>query len=69
MLLEKVSICECYVRIYIGVTLPSGSTANSQQLQKMLRSALPELYAAVIVFALKARSYFEARGTYAQYTV
>ncbi|RPB17873.1 hypothetical protein L211DRAFT_854693 [Terfezia boudieri ATCC MYA-4762] len=28
----------------------------------MLESALPELYAAVIVFAVKARTYFEARG-------
>ncbi|KAF8436690.1 hypothetical protein BGX38DRAFT_1213998, partial [Terfezia claveryi] len=28
----------------------------------MLESALPELYAAVIVFAVKARAYFEARG-------
>ncbi|KAF8432505.1 hypothetical protein BGX38DRAFT_1225751, partial [Terfezia claveryi] len=28
----------------------------------MLDSALPELYASVIVFAVKARAYFEARG-------
>ncbi|KAF8432496.1 hypothetical protein BGX38DRAFT_1225679, partial [Terfezia claveryi] len=28
----------------------------------MLESALPELYAAVIVFAVKARAHFEARG-------
>ncbi|KAF8423488.1 hypothetical protein BGX38DRAFT_1238635, partial [Terfezia claveryi] len=28
----------------------------------MLESALPELYAAVIVFAVKAHAYFEARG-------
>ncbi|KAF8436094.1 hypothetical protein BGX38DRAFT_1215396, partial [Terfezia claveryi] len=28
----------------------------------MLESALPELYAAVIVFAIKAHAYFEARG-------
>lgn len=60
-LLEKMSISEFYTGIYVGVPL---STANSQQLQGMLDSALPELYAAVVVFAVKARSYFEARGMY-----
>lgn len=60
-LLEKMSISEFYTEIYVGVPL---STVNSQQLQGMLDSALPELYAAVIVFAVKARSYFEARGMY-----
>ena len=59
------SICEFYAGIYVGVPLPSQSTANSLQRQNMLDSALPELYAAVIVFAVKARAYFEARGTYA----
>ena len=60
-LVEKMSICEFYARIYIGVSLPpSHSTVNS-----ILDSALPELYAAVIVFAVKARTYFEDRGTYA----
>ena len=61
-LLEKMSICEFYTEIYIGVSLPSKSTAHSLQLQIKLDSALPELYAAVIVFAVKARTYFEARG-------
>lgn len=63
-LLEKLSICEFYSRIYVGVPLPSQSTANRLRLQSKLDLALPELYAAVIVFAVKARSYFEARGTY-----
>ena len=61
-LLEKVYLCEYYASIYVGVPLPSQSTANSLQLQSILYSALPELYAAVIVFAVKARTYFEARG-------
>ncbi|KAF8432508.1 hypothetical protein BGX38DRAFT_1263247 [Terfezia claveryi] len=66
-LLEKMSMCEFYAGIYIGVPLTSGSAAsgsaaNSLQRQRMLESALPELYAAVIVFAVKARAYFEARG-------
>ena len=59
-LVEKMAICEFYAGIYIGVSLPSHSTVNS-----VLNSALPELYAAVIVFAVKARTYFEDRGTYA----
>ena len=58
-LLEKMSICEFYAGIYVGVPLP---TQSSLKLQSMLNSALPELYAAVIVFAVKAQAYFEARG-------
>ena len=61
-LLEKMSMCEFYSSIYSGVTLPSQSTVNSSQLQSMLDSALPGLYAAVIVFSVKARTYFEAKG-------
>ena len=63
-LLEKMSICEFYTRIYSGVSLPSSSTANSLQPQDMLDSALPELYAAVLVFAVKASTYFNARSMY-----
>src|SRR5438105_922120 len=58
------SICGFYAEIYVGVPLSSQSTANSVERQEMLDSALPELYAAVIVFAVKARAYFEARGMY-----
>ena len=62
-LLEKMSICEFYAGIYVGVPLSTvRSAANSLQRQRMLDSALPGLYAAVIVFAAKARAYFEARG-------
>ena len=64
-LLEKMSICEFYAGIYVGVPLASWSTTNSSRLQGMLDSALPELYAAVIVFAVKARAYyFEVEGTF-----
>ena len=56
------SICEFFAGIFVGVALPSRSMANS--LHSKLESALPEFYAAVIVFAVKARGYFEARGTY-----
>lgn len=63
-LLEKMSICQFYSGIYRGVSMPSGSTENNLQLQEMQDSALPELYAAVIVFSVKAQSYFEVKGTY-----
>ena len=56
-LLDKLSICEFYADIYIGVALTA-------KVQSTLDSALPELYAAVIVFTVKARTYFEAKGTY-----
>ena len=59
VLIEKVTMCEFYAGIYVGVQLPSGSA----ELQRILSSALPEFYAAVIVFVVKARSYFEAGGT------
>ena len=65
MLLEKMAICELYAEMYVGVSLPSQPTGNSQQLQSIVHSALPELYAVVIVFAVKACTYFEARGVYA----
>ena len=54
VLLEKIFICELYTGIY---------AENSLQ-QRMLGSTLPELYAAVVVFSVKARTFFEAGGTY-----
>ena len=63
-LVEKMAICDFYAGIYFGVQLHSKSNEDSQQLQIILDSALPELYAAVIVFAVKARGYFEAGGLY-----
>ena len=60
VLIEKVTMCEFYAGIYVGVQLPSGS-------KDMLSSALPEFYATVIVFVVKARSYFEAGGTNTYY--
>ena len=63
-LMEKMSICQFYSGIHNGVSLLTSSTESSLQLQRMLDSSLPELYAAVIVFSVKAQTYFEARGTY-----
>ena len=61
--MEKISLCEFYSEIYNGVVLPSQSTENRLQIQTKLDSALPELYAAVIVFSVKAATYFQAKGT------
>ena len=43
--------------------MPLQSTEGCVRIQGKLDSALPELYASVIVFTIKARTYFEARGT------
>ena len=67
MLLEKVSTCEFYAKIYFEVPLPLRSTANDLQPQRLPESALSEFYAAVIVFVVKAREYFQARGTHVLY--
>lgn len=67
-LVERISICDFYAEIYFGVPLRPRSTKNYLQLQSRLRYALPELLAAVIVFAVKARVYyFEAGSTYLEY--
>ena len=63
------SICEFYAGIYLGVPLSPQSALNSQELQIMLNPTLPELVAAVIVFAVKACVYFEARGACVEYTI
>ena len=51
VLLEKMCICELYAEVYTGVPLSSQPT-NSRQLQRMLDSALPEFYAAIIVIPI-----------------
>ena len=63
-LLEKLSMCEVYAEIYAGAPLSSQPASYSLQRQSKLDSALPELYATIIVFAVKARTYLEARGMY-----
>ena len=58
VLLEKVTICEFYAGIYVGVPVDS-----NLQLESLLDTSLPDLYAAVVVFVVKACSYFEGNGT------
>ena len=61
-LLDKMAICEFYYGIYNGASVQS--TTKSSHLHSMLDSALPELYAAIVVFSVKARTYFEAKRTF-----
>ena len=49
-----------YAGIYTGVGLHA-AMGDTGKLHDVLDMALPELYAAVIVFTIKARQYFEAR--------
>ena len=63
-LLEKLSVCGFYPEMYAGAPLSSQSTSSSLQRQSKLALALPELYAAIIVFVVKAHTYLEARGMY-----
>lgn len=64
-LVHKMAICEFYARIYEELSKLASSTANTgdsdalQNISTRVESALPELYAAVLVFSVKARQYFE----------
>ena len=40
-----------------------GDTLSTHDLQQRLGSALPELYAAILVFSVKARQYFDPSNT------
>ena len=65
-ILSKMAICEFYANVYvetvqIGLTLASDQMTHS--LQQSLDSALPEFYAAVLVFSAKARQYFDLSNT------
>ena len=60
-LLDKVTMCEHYARVYMGDPLPQLRN------QSTICSGLPEFYAAVIVFSVKARTYFEAKGMHAEH--
>lgn len=67
-LLEKMAMCEFYAGIQYKVPLDPQSTENRQRLQTMLDSTLSGLYAAVIVFTVKAQTYyFKAGGMCIEY--
>ena len=57
MILEKIAKCQFYTSIYVGVQMPT----NNSNLHTRANSALPQFYAAVIVFAMKSQDYFTTR--------
>ena len=65
-IVSKMAICEFYANVYVEI-LQMGLTLASDQmthrLQESLDSALPEFYAAVLVFSAKARQYFDPSNT------
>jgi len=65
-IVAKMAICEFYANVYMetmgaGIALSSDQMTHS--LQQSLDSALPELYASVLVFSVKARQYFDPSNT------
>ena len=61
-IIDKMAVSALYVGIYIGTGLQTAMGDTSKlRILEVLDLALPELYAAVIVFAIKARQYFDAR--------
>ena len=61
MIFEKIAICEFYAAIYshmIPVNLSSAFPV-SQEVHDILDAALPQFYAAILCFLVKARQYFD----------
>ena len=67
-IMDKMAVSAFYAGIYMGVGLHT-AMGDTGKLHAALDVALPELYAAVIVFATKARQYFDARCKLALYMV
>jgi len=65
-IIAKMAICEFYANVYLETTQTGFTLSNDQMtysLQHSLDSALPEFYAAVLVFSVKARQYFGPSNT------
>jgi len=65
-IVAKMAICEFYANVYaetmqVGFTLSRDRMTHS--LQQSLDSALPEFCAAILVFSVKARQYFDPSNT------
>ena len=58
-IMEKMAVSTFYAGIYTKISLHTMGDIN--KLHEVLDMALPELYAAIIVFTIKARQYFDAR--------
>ena len=59
---DKLANCEFLASIYsegLNTRMQCLSGTNSQQIQETLDYALPNLYASIIVFSIKAHQYIE----------
>jgi len=59
-IMDKMAVSAFYAGVYTGVGSDT-AMGDTGKLHDILDMALPELYAAVIVFAIKARQYFDSR--------
>lgn len=64
-IVEKIAVCGFYASLYAhtergSVTLPGDSVITAESIRKKLDSALPKLYAAILVFSVKTKEYFTA---------
>ncbi|KAF8432861.1 hypothetical protein BGX38DRAFT_226934 [Terfezia claveryi] len=59
-IMDNMAVSAFYAGIYTGVKLNT-AMGDTGKLHEVLDISLPALYAAVIVFAVKARQYFDAR--------
>lgn len=51
---------ESYASIYTALQTDSNPEDTTDPLKAKMKSALPEFYAAVLVFSIKAKGYFES---------
>jgi len=66
-IVEKIAVCGFYASLYAhtereNFTLAGDSETATETLRKKLDSSLPKLYAAVLVYSVKAREYFTANS-------
>ena len=67
-IMDKMAVSAFYTGIYTGIGLHT-AMGDTGRLCEVLNKALPELYAAVIIFAIKARQYFDAKCKLALYMI
>lgn len=55
MITTKMAVCEFYASIY-------AESVQNPKIKSSIEIALPEFYASVLVFSMKAKEYFESEG-------
>ena len=62
-IVAKMATCEFYANVYAETVIALSSDQMTCRLQQSLDTALPEFYATVLVFSVKARQYFDPSNT------